>query len=210
MAIRSMKTGVYLLVALAVALAAGSAMASISSSDTLTVFNPTGVEQLITAQEGLENSIGDTVHILVVPGIAGGTHYGHPTLVYEEGPENSRMLSDIFGVTTEGETGSPYNLAFMTDREDATEGEIPTDVARAMVLFGWDGREASAFAIYREPLVAPFADATPYLDASLVTQGYTATFRSDSNIPEPATLAIWGLLGALGIAFGWSRRRKSA
>ena len=29
-------------------------------------------------------------------------------------------------------------------------------------------------------------------------------------VPEPSTLAIWSLLGVLGIAFGWNRRRKAA
>ena len=32
--------------------------------------------------------------------------------------------------------------------------------------------------------------------------------RSDSDIiPEPATLVVWSVLGALGVAFGWWRRR---
>ena len=29
-------------------------------------------------------------------------------------------------------------------------------------------------------------------------------------IPEPSTLIIWSLLGGLGIALGWCRRRKPA
>ncbi len=33
---------------------------------------------------------------------------------------------------------------------------------------------------------------------------------SGSNIPEPATLVIWSLLGALAAGIGWWRRRKAA
>ncbi|MBN1909149.1 MAG: hypothetical protein JW818_05365 [Pirellulales bacterium] len=33
---------------------------------------------------------------------------------------------------------------------------------------------------------------------------------SESAVPEPSTLLIWSLLGALGLAGGWHRRRKSA
>jgi len=35
-------------------------------------------------------------------------------------------------------------------------------------------------------------------------------FRVASAIPEPSTLIIWSLLGALGTAAGWHRRRKPA
>ena len=37
--------------------------------------------------------------------------------------------------------------------------------------------------------------------------GYTG-FASVSTIPEPSTLIIWSLLGAVGITVGWYRRRK--
>ena len=41
------------------------------------------------------------------------------------------------------------------------------------------------------------------------TDGSTAA-SAGSTVPEPATLIIWSLLGALGIGVGWWRRRKAA
>ena len=35
-------------------------------------------------------------------------------------------------------------------------------------------------------------------------------FGATASIPEPSTLIIWSLLGGLGIAFGYWRRRKAA
>jgi len=29
-------------------------------------------------------------------------------------------------------------------------------------------------------------------------------------VPEPATIFVWSILGAIGAAIGWYRRRKSA
>ena len=36
------------------------------------------------------------------------------------------------------------------------------------------------------------------------------TRHPDDVIPEPSTLAIWSVLGALGMTLGWYRRRKQA
>ncbi len=33
---------------------------------------------------------------------------------------------------------------------------------------------------------------------------------SGSSVPEPTALIVWSLLGSLGIALGWWRRRKAA
>jgi hypothetical protein len=35
-------------------------------------------------------------------------------------------------------------------------------------------------------------------------------FVQSTSVPEPATLIIWSLLGGLGIAVGWSRRKRAA
>jgi hypothetical protein len=35
------------------------------------------------------------------------------------------------------------------------------------------------------------------------------TIAGDSAIPEPATCVVWLLLGAVGVTYGWLRRRKS-
>ncbi len=39
--------------------------------------------------------------------------------------------------------------------------------------------------------------------------GFLYVIPEPSSIPEPSTLIIWSLLGALGIAVGWYRKRKS-
>jgi hypothetical protein len=44
-----------------------------------------------------------------------------------------------------------------------------------------------------------------------VPRGYNATGQENgfllSPVPEPATIVIWSLLGGLGIAVGWRRKR---
>jgi len=43
-----------------------------------------------------------------------------------------------------------------------------------------------------------------------LTQSLYALSQPLSVVPEPSTLAIWSLLGGLGIAVAWRRRRKAA
>ncbi len=50
-------------------------------------------------------------------------------------------------------------------------------------------------------------DSTPMA----LAEGIQILVASDvSAVPEPATLVIWSLLGALGVSIGWWRRRKAA
>jgi hypothetical protein len=35
-------------------------------------------------------------------------------------------------------------------------------------------------------------------------------YEGDAAIPEPSTLVIWSLLGSVGVAVGWWRRRRTA
>ncbi len=49
------------------------------------------------------------------------------------------------------------------------------------------------------------------------TEGHTykyagVTFASDpfGSVPEPATIVIWSLLGAIAVTFGWRRRKQAA
>jgi hypothetical protein len=67
---------------------------------------------------------------------------------------------------------------------------------------------------------------SPYADSLFLNPGDTVDFvvghdadngwvraivdTSISEVPEPSTLIIWSLLGGLGIAMGWWRRRKAA
>lgn len=46
-------------------------------------------------------------------------------------------------------------------------------------------------------------------DASLYPNGIaTVTISAVNAVPEPSTLAVWGVLGVVGCAFGYRRRRK--
>jgi len=47
------------------------------------------------------------------------------------------------------------------------------------------------------------------LDANTTFTSVTNTFI-ESRVPEPATLVVWSLLGALAIGLGWWRKRKAA
>ena len=49
------------------------------------------------------------------------------------------------------------------------------------------------------------------LDLGVVGDNWTVTYtKGTAPVPEPTTLIIWSLLGGLGVAVGWYRRRKPA
>jgi hypothetical protein len=50
-------------------------------------------------------------------------------------------------------------------------------------------------------------DVTWLLDPGWQQAGYTATFST--YVPEPTTIVVWSLLGAIGIGLIWWRRRKA-
>ena len=152
---------------------AGNAMGQVAPiSDSMTVYDPTGAVFAQTlAFEGNE----DPGHIYALSVGVDASQFGFATYL----SEGNGLNSDIFGVCT---TGAPsLQLCFASDSE--TQG----------VNFGNDPN----FTTFPEG--NGIWDATRYLDPSLRAQGYTATFISDTEVPEPASLLLMGT-GLMGLA----------
>ena len=66
--------------------------------------------------------------------------------------------------------------------------------------------DAQALA-YADP--APYAEATAQVRVTL-TPPPSVTLQPINPIPEPSTIAIWSLLGLVGLGFGWRKKRKAA
>jgi hypothetical protein len=159
-------------------------------SDSLTVYDPTGA---VFAQVSVAEDVEDPNTIYFIsnldfPDLVDPTQLGNATGVFE--PDGS--LSDVFGLIS-SPVAEGLCLAFSSDSET---------VPAAFVGAG--------SSVFQERDHQGIFDATMYLNPDLQAQGYTATFVSDSEVPEPTTLTIWSMLGALGISVGWWRRWKAA
>lgn len=87
-------------------------------------------------------------------------------------------------------------------------------------LIGSNSRQVFTVAFEVPPFQNPSAGYAIGLDSagsSLVLSNQDASFRGSwlvrqtaANIPEPTTLAIWSVLGGIGLAVGHRRRRRKA
>lgn len=157
-------------------------------SDTLTVYGPNGtVFAQISALDSQEGN-GTNVFLIGNPFLADPAQFGHATTLCEVAGCNATSpasdFSDIFGVVQATIAGQNfYFLAFTSDGENGTAF----------------GNQGTSFVLE----VPGFAyDATKYLLPSLQRQGYTATFVSDGEVPEPSSMLLMGggilaLAGAL-------------
>jgi hypothetical protein len=157
-------------------------------SDTLTVYNPNGtVFAQVSALDSQEGA-GTSVFLIGNAFIADPAQFGHATTLCEVASCNATSppsdFSDIFGVVQASILGQNFFfLAFTSDGENGT----------AL------GNQGTSFVLE----IPGFAyNATQYLLPSLQAQGYTATFVSDGEIPEPASLVLLGtgLLGLMGVS----------
>jgi hypothetical protein len=120
------------------------------------------------------------------------------TLVYE--PGSTTTLSDVFGIfcfarNVDGACTSGA-LAFLSDINDA-----PIDITQL-------GDVSNAFVVTENAFGDSTFDATYYLSASLRDAGYHAFFTSDGELPEPATLTLFGA-GIIGAAALRRRKQRS-
>lgn len=157
-------------------------------SDTLTVYNPNGtIFSEVSALESQEDN-GTNVFFIGNPFIADPAQFGKATTLCEVAGCNATSrpidFSDIFGVVKENIGGQ--NLFFLGFTSDGENGTALGNQGVTFLL------EVPGFAF----------DATKYLLPSLQSQGYTATFVSDGEVPEAGTLVLLGtgLLGMMGVS----------
>jgi hypothetical protein len=179
-------------VLLACVVFAAMPVAADAISDTLTIYNPSGVASIVlTATESQE---GNGTHVFFVPsGFTNISMFGKATTLCESLPCNATSptsnFSDIFGIVQVVIGGKTVRrLGFVSDGESGTP-------------FGNQG----AFFLLESP--GHVYDVTMYLDAGKVRAGWTATFVSDTEVPEPSTLFLVGA-GVLGLAGLTHRKRK--
>lgn len=160
-------------------------------SDTLTVYNPNGT--IFSEVSALDSEEGNGTNVFLIgnPFIADPAQFGKATTLCEvvgchatSAPRSPSDFSDIFGVVEENIGGQ--NLFFLGFTSDGENGTAFGNQGATFLL------EVPGFAF----------DATKYLLPSLQSQGYTATFVSDGEVPEPGTLVLLGtgLLGMMGVS----------
>lgn len=162
---------------------ANGVKAALVNSDVITVYDSAGavMRQLAAPESEPPN---ETYIINVDPDVwANPGQFGNYTTLLEQ----DGSISDYFGVAL---VGGIYYLAFSSD---------PAPTA---FYFGTSGHVT----VLNEQS-APF-DMAQYLAVSLRDQGWTATFQSDIDVPEPPAIAIF-CVGSLGLIGCHIRRRAS-
>jgi hypothetical protein len=114
-------------------------------------------------------------------------------------PGNPNMPDDVYGIKFDDTAGLVLQVSFDSVRSPvwgdfyAKDGGSPT-------LQAWN---AGLTKPDSDPLALPS-------DGSLDNHILVPDTFKQTVIPEPGTLLIWSVLGALGTAFGWWRRRRKA
>ena len=165
----------------ALALASPVAASPVPVSDYLKVFDGSGalVEQALAFEDGSENP----GFIYTLTTAIDASQFGNATVLREADGSDS----DIYGICTCG-PGGALALGFASDSEASG------------VNFGSFPRTF--------PEAGPIS-ATLYLDPALQAAGWTATFWSDSDVPEPAVWALM-IVGFGFVGVGLRRRREQA
>jgi hypothetical protein len=205
------KTVEYLLVAAAVVWVATPAVAQVPAvdiSDQLIVYSPYAYmpPTVVTAYEGGPNGpyllAADSFGYWGNERVANGSMAGKPiVLLHSDG-----TISDIFGL---GLAGGPiyyfWCLGFASDESCPLSDQDLAPFFRLGLPPTWEPT------YIEEGSNGLVLDVTPYLADAYRDLGFTATFVSYSDaVPEPATLVVWSVLGAMGTAFGLRRKRKPA
>jgi hypothetical protein len=154
-------------------------------SDRLWVNDPTG-QQIYGMPVHEYNEVADQIYYINAVGLIDPTLYGHPTVLLE--PPGYNAVSDVVGVVSVG--GS----LFFGFKSDSDTGVPP-------VTFG------TGSPVFVPEFPHGTANVTRYLDPRLRDAGYTAYFRSDADVPEPATFVLLGA-GLAGLVI--ARKRASA
>ena len=183
---RQFHTGLLCAAAVLGLAAAPHAQAGVGPSDVMTVFDATGA---IVDQQVVFELDEDGVSIITSNVAIDPSQYGGAIVLTE--PNTPGLVSDIVGICTCGVNGAEM-LGFVSD----------SDVGPAATPASF-GTPATFLLETGKPI-----DITQFLAPSLRSVGWTATFRSDSEVPEPAGWALMLLgFGAVGYA---ARSRRSA
>jgi len=159
-----------------------------SVSDILTIKNPQGhIVHQVVALERQEDPNGTSTFFIQAAGFEDDTQFGNATVLCEVAGCNSgssqSSFSDIFGIVQF--SPGQFRLGFSSDGENGTP-------------------EGTFGAIFLDEVPGQVYDATMYLNAAHRNAGFTATFVSFGEVPEPTSLVLLGS-GLLGLA-GYSRR----
>jgi PEP-CTERM motif len=162
---------------------------------------------LITAGEGDE----DTVFTFNA-NIGNPSQLFHPTVVLE--PDGT--VSDIFGVVARpleetytngnvGEQQTVYSLFFVSD--PGPDSGIYADAFNASSVDVAAACKLESITCVAEGSGGPF-DMGKYISSD-TGEGFSASFTSDGDVPEPGSAGLVFGLGALGLC-AWKRRRAAA